>query len=73
MNTLIIQKIVNAQVEVNRAVFEVNQANPRTEYLEKCIEAAMADLSIANVLLKNAKAFENLQAMKRARKRSGLR
>lgn len=39
-----IQDLVNAQVSVNRAVFEGNRDNARPEYLQECAKAAITNL-----------------------------
>jgi len=39
--------LVNAQVSVNRAVFEANKPDADPKYLEWCIAEAMEDLSLA--------------------------
>jgi len=45
------QELVNAQVEVNRAVFEANKTQSDTRYLQVCIAEAMQDLAAANKVL----------------------
>lgn len=62
------QHIVNAQVSVNRAVFEINRkgskrAYPKainTEYLGRCIDDAIKDLTEARKKLKNELPFDYL-------------
>jgi hypothetical protein len=42
-----IQSLVNAQVMVNRAVFEANQAKPRETYIDECVADALGELAEA--------------------------
>jgi hypothetical protein len=42
------QQIVNAQVQINRAVYEANQSRPRETYIDECIATAKSDLEKAN-------------------------
>jgi hypothetical protein len=45
------QELVNAQIEVNRAVLEANKEKPSTIYLAKCIAQAIEDLVTAGQVL----------------------
>lgn len=52
MNT---QKLVNAQTEINRAVFEANKPNPRKTYVVARILMAQNALTAALALTENAR------------------
>jgi hypothetical protein len=45
------QEIVNAQVEVNRAVFEANKTKGRDAYIQVCIANAQEQLAAASKVL----------------------
>ncbi len=40
-----IQQLANAQVEVNRVVFEANKSDPRAEYITSHVNSAITDLN----------------------------
>jgi hypothetical protein len=42
-----IQNLVNAQIEISRAVFEANKDKPRAEYIRQRILQAQIELSAA--------------------------
>jgi hypothetical protein len=46
-----IQKLVNAQTHINRAVFEANEPRPRVDYLLVEVEAALADFQKKSLAL----------------------
>jgi hypothetical protein len=49
------QKLVNAQVEVNRVVFDANRSRPRPDYILERIDEARSDLLAAQQLLRRRK------------------
>ena len=52
------QPLVNAQVSVNRAVFEANKNKASEVYLIDCCAAAMRDLGEAIAVLMRSKKFK---------------
>jgi len=43
-----VQKLVNAQLFVNRAVFEANKSEPREDYIDECIDMALLEIVTVN-------------------------